>query len=143
MRAALQGHDDHVVRGADAAVVEHAGIGVGARAQHRVNRVDPAHRGVLALRALGPLLSKLSAREMTFPFFHQARRSDDVLGPRVVQRADFIIGPHLPQFLYFSAASWRSWRVSLRAGMEIPFFSCKEKARVATLSQPESRRIGR
>src|ERR1051325_6217110 len=26
-------------------------------------------------------------------------------------------GPHLPQFLYFSAASRRSWRVSLRAVM--------------------------
>jgi hypothetical protein len=26
--------------------------------------------------------------------------------------------------------------------MEIPFFSCEEKARAATLSQPESRRMG-
>src|SRR5262249_11340945 len=31
-------------------------------------------------------------------------------------------GPHLPQFLYFSAASRRSWRVIFLDVMEIPFF---------------------
>jgi hypothetical protein len=36
LRAALQRHHHHVVGGADAALVEHAGIGVGAGAQHRV-----------------------------------------------------------------------------------------------------------
>src|SRR5262249_55373594 len=30
-------------------------------------------------------------------------------------------GPHLPQFLYFSAASRRSWRVTFLGVMEIPF----------------------
>src|SRR5262245_49373251 len=29
-------------------------------------------------------------------------------------------GPHLPQFLYFSAASRRSWRVSFLAGIRSP-----------------------
>src|SRR5215813_9534317 len=32
------------------------------------------------------------------------------------------LGPHLPQFLYFSAASRRSWRVIFFDVMEIPFF---------------------
>jgi hypothetical protein len=31
------------------------------------------------------------------------------------------LGPHLPQFLYFSAAARRSCLVSLRAGIELPF----------------------
>src|SRR5690606_35594329 len=43
LRAALQGHGHHVVGGADAALVEHAGIGVGAGAQHGVDRVGASH----------------------------------------------------------------------------------------------------
>src|SRR5882672_10595638 len=44
-------------------------------------------------------------------------------------------GPHLPQFLYFSAASRRSWRVSLRAGMAFPRVGVGgENRRGATLS---------
>ena len=101
LRAALQGHHDHVVRGADAAVVEHTRIGVGARAQHRVHRVDPAHRGVLALRALGAVVVEVEREGDDLPLFHQSRRGDDVLGPRVVQRADFIVGTPLAPVLVF------------------------------------------
>src|SRR5205814_317139 len=45
LRAALQRHGHHIVGGADAALVEHAGIGVGAGAQHGVDRIGTAHRG--------------------------------------------------------------------------------------------------
>src|SRR3979411_266476 len=37
-------------------------------------------------------------------------------------------GPHLPQFLYFSAASRRSWRVSFLAGMQNPCRLVSRKA---------------
>src|SRR5258706_3710063 len=51
-------------------------------------------------------------------------------------------GPHLPQFLYFSAASRRSCRVDLGEGMEFPFPKREDTRRADTLSQPESRRMG-
>src|SRR5262249_47198230 len=52
LRAALQRHGHHIVGGADAALVEHAGIRVGAGADHGVDWVGAAHRGVIALGAL-------------------------------------------------------------------------------------------
>jgi hypothetical protein len=55
LRAALHRHDDEIVRGADLAVVEHAGIGVGAGAQHDVDGIEPAERGIVALASLRPL----------------------------------------------------------------------------------------
>src|SRR5207247_788989 len=98
--------------------------------------------GYLLFAPWGPLLSKLSAREITFPSF--TRRAAATMSSGRVWFSVPISspGPHLPQFLYFSAASRRSWRVSLRAGMEIPFFNREEKTRAATLSQLESRRMG-
>ncbi len=59
MRATLERHRHHVVGRADAALVEHAGIGVGAGPQHGVDWIGAAHRGVLALRALRPGVIKI------------------------------------------------------------------------------------
>src|SRR4029078_5064059 len=38
------------------------------------------------------------------------------------------LGPHLPQFLYFSAASRMSWRVIFRAAIEFPLTKGQEAA---------------
>jgi len=57
------------VGGADAALVEHARIGVGAGAQHGVDRIGAAHRRILALGALRPGVIEVSASEITLPFF--------------------------------------------------------------------------
>src|SRR5436309_4501363 len=98
--------------------------------------------GYLLFAPWGPLLSKLSAREITFPFFTRRAAATMSSGRVWFSVPISSSGPHLPQFLYFSAASRRSWRLSLRAGMEIPFSYRGEKTRAATLSQPESRRMG-
>src|SRR5712691_5689816 len=98
--------------------------------------------GYLLFAPWGPLLSKLSAREITFPFL-TSRAAATMSSGRVWFSVPISsLGPHLPQFLYFSAASRRSCLLSLRAGMEIPFSNREEKTRAATLSQPESRRMG-
>src|SRR5437879_4060812 len=86
LRAALQRHHHHVVGGADAAMVEHAGVGVGAGSQQRVHRVDAAERRVLALRALRAVLVEVERERDDLALAHQARRGDDVLGLRVVER---------------------------------------------------------
>src|SRR5215470_5441740 len=75
--------------------------------------------GYLLFAPCGPALSKLSASEMTLPFF--TRRAAATMSSDWVKFSVPIssFGPHLPQFLYFSAASRRSWRVSLRAVMAV------------------------
>src|SRR6185503_11248090 len=75
--------------------------------------------GYLLFAPCGPCWSKFSAREMTLPFF--TRRAAATMSSAVVKLSVPIssLGPHLPQFLYFSAASRRSWRVSLRAVMAV------------------------
>ena len=117
LRAALQRHHDHVVRGTDAALVEHASIGVGAGAQHRVQRIDASERGILALSALGTGVVEVERKRDHFAFADQACGGDDILRPGMVQRADLVLGPPAPQFLYLSAAFRRSSRVSLRSVM--------------------------
>src|SRR5258706_6673540 len=54
---------------------------------------------------------------MTFPFFTRRAAATMSSGRVWFSVPISSLGPHLPQFLYFSAASRRSWRVSLRAGM--------------------------
>src|SRR5215510_13637462 len=75
--------------------------------------------GYLLLAPCGPVWSKLSASEITLPFF--TRRAAATMSSGVVKFSVPIssFGPHLPQFLYFSAAARRSWRVSLRAVMAV------------------------
>src|SRR4051812_39501644 len=70
--------------------------------------------GYLLFAPCGPCWSKLRASEMTLPFF--TRRAAATMSSGCVKLSVPIssLGPHLPQFLYFSAASRMSWRVSLR-----------------------------
>src|SRR3954469_20832013 len=70
--------------------------------------------GYLLFAPCGPVWSKLSASEITLPFF--TRRAAATMSCACVWLSVPIssCGPHLPQFLYFSAASRRSCRVSLR-----------------------------
>src|SRR5262252_1111438 len=70
--------------------------------------------GYLLFAPCGPVWSKLSASEITLPFF--TSRAAATMSSAWVKLSVPIssFGPHLPQFLYFSAASRMSWRVSLR-----------------------------
>src|SRR6185312_5549942 len=70
--------------------------------------------GYLLFAPCGPLLSKFSASEMTLPL-RTRRAAATMSSGRVLFNVPISsAGPHRPQFLYFSAASRRSWRVSLR-----------------------------
>src|SRR5260370_36243605 len=71
--------------------------------------------GYLLLAPCGPRWSKLSASEITLPFF--TRRVAATMSSADVKFSVPIssFGPHLPQFLYFSAASRRSLRVYVLA----------------------------
>src|SRR5262249_21449511 len=51
-------------------------------------------------------------------------------------------GPHLPQFLYFSAASRRSWRVIFLDVMEIPFLRGLEELASGELAVPWAKAAG-
>src|SRR5258705_13872974 len=79
--------------------------------------------GYLLFAPCGPALSKLSASEMTLPFF--TRRAAATMSSGCVWLSVPIssFGPHLPQFLYFSAASRRSWRVIFLDVMGLPFLN--------------------
>src|SRR5918992_853118 len=76
--------------------------------------------GYLLFAPCGPCWSKLSAREITLPL--RTRRAAATMSSGRVWFSVPISssGPQRPQFLYFSAASRRSWRVSLRSGMGHP-----------------------
>jgi hypothetical protein len=91
LRAALQRHHHHVIGGADAALVEHAGIRVGAGAQHGVHRIDAAHRRIFALGALRAGVVEVERERDHLAFLDEACRRDDVLRRGVVQRADLVI----------------------------------------------------
>ena len=99
LRAALQRHHHHVVGGADAALVEHAGIGVGAGAQHGVQRIDAAEHRILGLAALRAVVVEVERERDHLALLHQLRRGDDVLRPRVVERADLVVGAPLAPVL--------------------------------------------
>src|SRR2546428_8798704 len=92
--------------------------------------------GYLLFAPCGPALSKLSASEITLPFFASRAAATMSSGCVWLRVPISSLGPHLPQFLYFSAASRRSCRVSLRPGIELPFVLSgrREKRRGATLS---------
>ena len=91
LRAALQRHDDDVVGAADLAVVEHAGIRVGAGAGHHVDRIEAAERGILGLAALRALLVVVERERDHLALAHQPRRGDDVRGGGEVERADLVV----------------------------------------------------
>src|SRR5471030_1940314 len=73
--------------------------------------------GYLLFAPWGPCWSKFSAREMTLPL--RTRRAAATMSSAVVLLSVPIssAGPHLPQLLYFSAASARSLRVSFAAAI--------------------------
>src|SRR5262249_31221533 len=69
----------------------------------------------------GPVWSKLRASEMTLPLRTSLAAAMMSSGLVWLSVPISSFGPHLPQFLYFSAASRRSWRVIFLGVMEIPF----------------------
>src|SRR5712671_3936120 len=92
--------------------------------------------GYLLLAPCGPVWSKFSASEITLPFFTSCAAAMMSAGLVKLSVPISSSGPHLPQFLYFSAASRRSWRVSLRFDIVPPcifvlylcaFFRCPTK----------------
>src|SRR5712691_3630440 len=99
--------------------------------------------GYLLFAPCGPLLSKLSASEITLPFF-TSRAAATMSSARVWLSVPISSsGPHLPQFLYFSAASRRSCRVSLRPGMELPYVSSGRRGKTARRYFIAPERVGR
>src|SRR5664280_169090 len=76
--------------------------------------------GYLLFAPCGPVWSKLSASEITLPFL--TNRVAAMMSSCDVKLSVPIssFGPHLPQFLYFSAASRMSWRVIFLAAIGFP-----------------------
>src|ERR1700704_6006750 len=94
--------------------------------------------GYMLFAPWGPLLSKLRAREITFPFFTRRAAATMSSGRVWFSVPISSLGPHLPQFLYFSAASRRSCLLSLRPGMGLPLRVVQAflgNLRAATLAQ--------
>ena len=102
--AALERHHHQVVGGADAAMIEHAGIGVGPGAQHHVQRIDAPERRILALRALRAGVVEIERERDHLSLAHQPRRGDDVLRRRVVERADLVVrAPFAPVLVFLGS----------------------------------------
>jgi hypothetical protein len=101
LRAALQRHGHHVVGGADAALVEHAGISVRAGADHGVDRVGAAHRRIAALGALRTGVVEIERQRDDLAFAHEPCRGEDILGTGVVEGADLVVWSPLAPVLVF------------------------------------------
>src|SRR2546428_14081821 len=101
--------------------------------------------GYLLFAPCGPLLSKLSASEITLPFLTSRAAATMSSGCVWLRVPISSLGPHLPQFLYFSAASRRSCRVSLRPGIELPFVLSGRRGKTARryFIAPAGARLGR
>ena len=120
--AALQRHGHHVVGGADAALVEHARIGVGAGAQHGVDRVGAAHGRIVALGALRPGMIEIERERDHLAFAHQLGGRDDVLRGGVIERPDLVVrAPFAPVLVFFGGiAQILPGQLLFRAGMGLP-----------------------
>jgi hypothetical protein len=101
LRAALQRHRHHVVCGADATLVEHAGIGVRAGADHGVNRIGAPHRRIIAFGTLRTRMIEIERERDDLAFAHESGRRDDVLGMRIVERTDLVGRAPLAPILVF------------------------------------------
>jgi hypothetical protein len=102
----LERHGHHVVSGADPALVEHTGIGVGTRTKHAVDRVGTPHRRVLAFRALWAGMIEIERERNDLAFFDEAGRGNDVLRRRIVECADLIVGtPFAPIFVLLGSVA--------------------------------------
>src|SRR5712672_18723 len=84
--------------------------------------------GYLLLAPCGPVWSKFSASEITLPFFTSCAAAMMSAGLVKLSVPISSCAPHLPQFLYFAAASRRSSRVSLRPFMALHY---KKVSRIA------------
>src|SRR4051812_22107638 len=95
--------------------------------------------GYLLFAPCGPFWSKFSASEITLPL--RTRRAAATMSSGWVKLSVPIssVGPQRPQFLNFSAASLRSWRVSLRAGGWVAIWV---EIRVTNGNEGEMRRLG-
>src|SRR3974377_1018597 len=80
----------------------------------------------LLLAPCGPVWSKLSASEITLPFLTSFAAG--MMSSAGVWWREPIssLGPHLPQFLYFSAASLMPWRVIFRDAIAFPLLEWVE-----------------
>src|SRR5450759_1605051 len=85
----------------------------------------------LLLAPCGPVWSKLSASEITLPFLTSLVAAMMSSGAVKLSVPISSLGPHLPQFLYFSAASRMSWRVILRADITFPLMKATSIKRAA------------
>ena len=101
LRAALERHGHHVVSGPDAAFVEHTGIGIGAGADHGMDRIGAPHRRVIALGALRTGVVEVERKRDDLAFTHESCRGDDVLRMRIVERAYLVVRPPLAPVLVF------------------------------------------
>jgi len=95
LRAALERHGHHVVGGADAALVEHPGIGIGAGADHSVDRIGAPHRRIIALGALRTGMVEVKRKRDDLAFAHEPCCGDDIFRTRIVERADLVVRPPL------------------------------------------------
>ena len=101
MRAALQRHHHHVVGGADAAMIEHARVGIGSGAQHGMHGIDAAQRRILALGALRTVLVEIERERYDLALAHESRGRDDILGRHVIERADLVLrAPPTPVLVF-------------------------------------------
>ena len=126
LRAALQRQHHHVVGGADAALVEDAGVGVGAGAQHDVQRIDAAQGRVGRLGALRTFLVVVERQRDHLALLHQPGRGDDVFGLSVVQRADLVVRTPLAPVLVLLGGVAQVLAVELAGGHQafFPCFAC-------------------
>src|SRR4051812_50061418 len=75
--------------------------------------------GYLLFAPWGPFWSKLSASEITLPLRTSRAAATMSSGWVKLSVPTSSAGPQRPQFLNFSAASRRSWRLNLRAVMAL------------------------
>src|SRR5262249_30677406 len=101
LRAALERHGHHIIGGADAALVEHTGIGIGAGADHGMDRIGAPHCRVIALGALRTGVVEVERKRDDLAFAHELCCGDDVFWARIVERTDFVVRSPLTPVLVF------------------------------------------
>src|SRR5882724_7873129 len=77
--------------------------------------------GYLLFAPCGPVWSKLSASEITLPLRTSCAAAMMSSGDVKFRVPISSSGPHLPQFLYVSEASVRSWREIFLSAIGLPF----------------------
>jgi hypothetical protein len=80
-----------------------------------VHGIEPPERGIFRFAALRPAMVVRQRQRNDFALLDEPRRRDDILRPRVIERANLVLRAQRPQFFSRSAAAWMSAIVSLRA----------------------------